>query len=433
MSDALPVLVVPDADDTTRRVLSALRAAALAEAPLPADATLPDLLLRWDRPAALRLGPSATPVRGADGRVLFVEGTLTESAGEDSAAEEEHEGTPEPQPEPSDQSLVSALLAYAEAADRADTPADVCAAAVIAAEQILGAERVAVVRIDESGRLVLGGASRAFEAPLYALLSDAKRWRDYEVPRLASAVPQLGQKSIARLPETLRPLFTHARHQAALILPIWHRSQPVGAVWAFYETPQSFGLHARQRGGLLAHHMAITLADSGARQPPAPAEAALDSAETAEVRATTPAFDKGLAFDKGAKPSERVMSEAPLPLKALVGLATVAAYGMECSDEGTWTVAWATKSFRRLLGAASARALSFDDVLAVVHPNDASGVRAAINELELDAPTRFDHRLVTPRGEARWVRQAVVRREVEGRAEVLAVLIDIDPDRAALR
>ncbi|MEO0742065.1 MAG: response regulator [Bacteroidota bacterium] len=432
MSDALPVLVVPDADDTTRRVLSALRAAALAEAPLPAGATLPDLLLRWDRPAALRLGPSATPVRGADGRVLFVEGTLTESAGEDSAAEAEHEGTPKPQPESSDQSLVSALLAYAEAADRAGTPADVCAAAVIAAEQILGAERVAVVRMDESGQLVLGGASRAFEAPLYALLSDAKRWHDYEVPRLASAVPQLGQKSIARLPEMLRPLFTHARHQAALILPIWHRNQPVGAVWAFYETPQSFGLHARQRGGLLAHHMAITLADSVAQRPPL-SKAALDSAKMDGARATTPTFDKGPAFDKGLEPSEQVMSEAPLPLKALVGLATVAAYGMECSDEGTWTIAWATKSFRRLLGAASARALSFDDVLAAVHPNDAGGVRAAINELGLGAPTRFDHRLVTPRGEARWVRQAVVRREVDGRAEVLAVLIDIDPDRAALR
>ncbi|MEM8601809.1 MAG: GAF domain-containing sensor histidine kinase, partial [Bacteroidota bacterium] len=434
MSNALPVLVVPDADDTTRRVLSALRAAALAEAPTPAEEPPSDYLLRWDRPTALRLEPSATPVRGADGRVLFVEGTLSASEASTDAETPasslmapqgvvQATTTPEtPAKGASESDLVAALLAFAEAASRARTPEEACTAAVVAAEQVLGTRRVAIMRKEPSGALLLGAASQAFEAPLYAQLANPAVWSDTDVPSLTTALPDIEDTSAAWLPDAMRPFLDHPRHRAALLLPLLHRDHAVGLLWAFYEAPQVFDLSMRQRGGVLAHHLSATLAAAAA-------STWGQSMETYPVVKVSPTktnpADEPPAADEPSQPE--------LPLKALVGLATVAAFGMEQAEDGAWNVVWATKSFRKLIDVGPKRALSLSDVLAAVHPSDARGVLAAINEVAVGAPVRFDHRLVTPDGQTRWVRQAITRRDEEGADELLVVLLDIDPDRAALR
>jgi formate hydrogenlyase transcriptional activator len=132
-----------------------------------------------------------------------------------------------------------------------------------------------------------------------------------------------------------------------------------------------------------------------------------------------------------------VRKQADLDLReseARLALATEAAEaGLWTVEGGTWDI-WATPRFRELFQFAPQEKLDYQALLARIHPEEAGGVRHAIERaLATGDELRLDYRIVLPGGSIRWISARGRRQKGSGATPVrlMGAAIDVTERRHA--
>jgi len=89
-----------------------------------------------------------------------------------------------------------------------------------------------------------------------------------------------------------------------------------------------------------------------------------------------------------------------------------------------------------LLGLSANRDMKYEEFLDTVHPDDRDGIQAAVHRsIEEDVPFQFEHRIIRPDGETRWMlEKGGIIRDDDGKAiRMLGVVKDITARRATER